>query len=418
MKKLSQSFWLFMVGTTCSVIFSSCMKDTTHRTYTIFTPVYKSKAEVRANIKTGPAQPIEQAGKIFVLGNYIFLNEIDKGIHIIDNANPASPVNKYFITIPGNLDVAVKGNTLYADLYSDMVTLDITDPTQVKLKKLQADVFPFRQYANGFSPDTSMIIVDWIKKDTTVKENFAGWGMNKDFLWTNFQTFSPTTLATGNAAPAGVAGSMARFCLMNDYLYTVTDNAINVFNIQNVIDPVFTKKVGITGGIETIYPFKGNLFIGSRSGMFIYNTTDPQQPAYTGKFIHANACDPVIADDNYAYITLRSGTSCQTFTNQLDIVNITQLNSPQLVKTYALTNPHGLTKRGNILYICDGNAGIKVYDAANVSGLQLLQHIPGLETYDAIALQNILLVVCKNGLNQYSYDAGGKLQLVSKLGYN
>jgi hypothetical protein len=51
------------------------------------------------------------AGKLFIQGHYIFLNEVDKGIHVIDNSNPAQPRNVAFIDIPGNVDLAVKGNT-------------------------------------------------------------------------------------------------------------------------------------------------------------------------------------------------------------------------------------------------------------------------------------------------------------------
>src|SRR3954469_4724712 len=104
----------------CFLVFlSSCVKDKCVRKYSIYTPVYETKAEARANIKTTSPQLVVQAGKIFLKGNYIFLNEKDKGIHIINNSNPANPVNTGFIPIPGNLDIAVSGNTLYADLYSD-----------------------------------------------------------------------------------------------------------------------------------------------------------------------------------------------------------------------------------------------------------------------------------------------------------
>lgn len=85
---------------------------------------------------------LKNLGKVFVLGNYIFLNEIDKGVHIIDNKNPSAPVNKYFVAIPGNLDLAVKGNTLYADSYRDLLTLDISDPDNVQVKKTIENIFP------------------------------------------------------------------------------------------------------------------------------------------------------------------------------------------------------------------------------------------------------------------------------------
>src|SRR6185369_422995 len=113
------------------IYLQSCFKDHCTQTYSFFSPVYKTTAQVRANIKSNPEQPIERVAKLYIKGRYIFLNELDKGIHIIDNIDPAAPRNVAFITIPGNMDMAVKGNTLYADAYTDMITLNITDPLHV-----------------------------------------------------------------------------------------------------------------------------------------------------------------------------------------------------------------------------------------------------------------------------------------------
>ena len=112
----------------------SCLKDNVTRTYSIFEPIYKSKAEVLAEIKSSTPVSISSPGKIYMYGNYIFLNEVNKGVHIIDNSNPASPVIKAFINIPGNVDIAVKGSTLYADLFTDLVVLDITNPLNVAIE--------------------------------------------------------------------------------------------------------------------------------------------------------------------------------------------------------------------------------------------------------------------------------------------
>jgi hypothetical protein len=190
-----------------------------------------------------------------------------------------------------------------------------------------------------------------------------------------------------------------------------------VFNISQPHDPVFSNKVSIGWGIETIYPFKGNLFIGSTAGMFIYNTTNPAQPARVSSFQHARSCDPVIADDNYAFVTLRSGTFCNGFTNQLDVINITNLSSPTLVKTYQLQNPHGLSKDGTTLFICDGKGGLKVFDAADVNNIKLLQTSTGIDAYDVIAMNNLAIVVGKDGLYQYDYTNRNNLRLLSKVSY-
>ena len=155
---------------------NGCVKDNVTRSYTYsyYLPVYKTTAEVRANIKSHSPQQVVNPGKIVLLGNYIFLNEVDKGIHVIDNSNPASPRNVAFIDIPGNMDLALKGNTLYADLYTDLVALDISNPFNVVVKKYNEGVFPYRTYENGFYNDPTKIITDWIKRDTTITQKLNG----------------------------------------------------------------------------------------------------------------------------------------------------------------------------------------------------------------------------------------------------
>jgi hypothetical protein len=123
---------------------SSCVKDHCVRTYTYFEPVYRTTEEVRANIRSNPPRSVEHPGKIYIYGRFIFLNELDRGIHIIDNSVPANPRRVAFIDIPGCVDMAVKGDMLYADAYTDLVVLDISNPLAASLKKIVEDVFPYR----------------------------------------------------------------------------------------------------------------------------------------------------------------------------------------------------------------------------------------------------------------------------------
>lgn len=400
------------------IFFNGCVKDTCKHTYsyTYYQPVYKTTAEVRANIKSNPAKEIQQPGKIVLLGNYIFLNEVDKGIHIIDNSNPSSPKNIAFIDIPGNEDLAVKGNTLYADLYTDLVTLDISDPLHVVVKKYNDGAFPFRIYSNGFYGDSTKIIADWIRRDTTVTQD-----CNTNIALYNvpgvLETYSASQGSKNSPSPAtGKGGSMARFALVGNYLYTVDDENLNVFNVANSNDPVFSNQTLIDWHVETIYPFKDNLFIGANNGMFIYDiNSSPAHPQKVGEFTHARSCDPVIADDNYAYVTLHSGSACLGYNDELDVVKLNNLTNAELVKTYNLTSPLGLSKDGNLLFICDGTDGLKIYDASNIQNLQLLQQFPGLETYDVIAWNKIALLVAKDGLYQYDYSNVNNIHLLSKL---
>lgn len=416
MKKIMFTCKISILVFACATLYQSCLKDTATKTYTIFTPVYKPAEEVRAGIKSDAPAPISKPGKIVVLGNYIFLNEIDKGIHIIDNTNPSAPVNKAFVAIPGNLDLAVKGNTLYADLYRDLVTIDVSNPSAVAVKKITKNVFPPRQYPGFFIQDTARVVVDWIKKDTTVRltdqpVSFPGGIVFYDdrALFSSSQAVMPSAI--------GVSGSMARFSLLGNYLYTVSDYYLNVFNISQPENPVFASQKSIGWQIETIYAFKGNLFIGSKAGVYIFNTTNPAEPSQLSMFSHLTICDPVIADDNFAYVTLHDGTTCHGTINELDVLDISNLSNPHNIKTYPLTNPHGLSKDGNTLFICDGSAGLKVFDASDVYNIKLLQTVPGINAYDIIAMNKNAIVVTTNGLYQYDYTNSRQLTLRSKITY-
>ena len=392
----------------------SCLKDKLTHTYTILEPVYKSKAEVYANIKSNPAQQISSPGKLFVYGNYIFLNEVDKGVHIIDNTDPSHPVAKAFIDIPGNLDIAVKGNILYADLYSDLVTIDISDPLHAKFLKYTSNIFPERSYANGFIADDSRIIVDWIKKDTTIAlESYP----------VNYPLYSYVpgvlTAAQFDAASApGISGSMARFIIVNNYLYAVNSHDLICVSLSNPTEPAVTSEMSAGWDIETIYSLHDKLFLGSMGGVFIYDISQPDAPAKESDFTHARACDPVIADDSYTYITLREGTSCGPTENEMLVVDIRNIQAPELVNTYTMTNPQGLAKDNNELFVCDGKDGLKMYDASDPANLTLEKHLEGLEPYDAIAWNNDLIVVAKDGLYQFDYSNPGNLSERSKLTIN
>lgn len=422
MKNKKLAFAVLGLLLTAAFALQGCIKDTVTRTYTytLYRPVYKTTAEVRSNIKPNPSRQVSQPGKLFIRGQYIFLNEVEKGIHIIDNADPAHPRNIAFIDIPGNVDLAVKGNTLYADLYTDLVALDISDPLQTKVISISEDAFPHRMFYSRFYLDSTKIVVDWIKKDTTVTDEFfgGGWGMLEDGMGGGFFALASSNKAASSpmaAAPAGMGGSMARFSVVNQRLYTVGTSELKVFNITDPGHPAYVTQKNVGWNIETIYPFKDRLFIGSNNGMYIYSISNPDQPALLSQFSHVRSCDPVIADDTHAYVTLRSGTACQGFTNQMEVLNISNLTQPSLVKTYPMTNPHGLSKDGNLLFLCDGRDGLKVFNAANPGNIQLMKTIGGLETYDVIAYNGVAIVVAKDGLYQFDYTDTDNIRQLSKL---
>ncbi len=420
-----------MMQIACSFILISilagCVKDTGMKKTRIFTPVFKTAENVRAAIKSDKAEDIVHPGKIYVLGNYIFMNEIGRGVHIIDNANPASPVNKAFINIPGNEDIAVKGNTLYADCFTDLMVIDISDPSNVLLKNYVPGLFSDRQYVFGYALSEYTIITDWIARDTIMDIDVAegaGIWRNGSFYTNNMVMYEDMFYSAASydgsksnviPSPVGVGGSMARFAIMNEHLYTVTTSLLNVLNITNSSAPQWNKTIPLNNFIETIYPFKDKLFIGSTTGVLIYDVSNPESPVQQGVFQHLQNCDPVIADDNYAYVTLHAGSACGENLNRLEVLDIKDLSQPTLIRAYDLSNPHGLSKDGNILFVCNGDDGLIMFDATDVYNIQRLKKIELPETFDVICYNKIAIVSAKDGLYQYDYSNVNDVRLLSKI---
>lgn len=413
------------------ILLQSCVKDTMKSTYTYFVAIQKSKSSVRESIKSTAPVALSRTGKIFLSGNYIFINEINKGVHIIDNSNPSKPVNTYFISIPGNIDIAVKGNTLYADLYSDLIAVDITNPAKAVLKNVNTDIFPERNvmpyFANPSSimgtpvvTDTTKYIVDWKKMETSDKKEIDNQKSLGVPVWFERSNYSSTANPAASVRSTGIGGSMARLTVVNNNLYSVNRTNLASFDITTPTTPILKTNKTTGWDIETIYPLKDKLFIGSQTGMYIYSIINPSEPQFLGAFSHVCVSDPVIADDDYAFVTLRSdnasicrGVASQT--NELDVLDISNMLQPVLVKVYNMVQPKGLSKDGNKLFICDGKAGLKIYDATNVLDLKLIKTINTINPFDVICYNNIAMVIAEEGIYQYDYSNLYNVRLLSKI---
>jgi len=231
----------------------------------------------------------------------------------------------------------------------------------------------------------------------------------------------------GGSDPAGATGkggSMARFAISGDVLYTVSADSLKVFNIEDAANPKYSDQRNIKVGfdIETIFPMDTLLFIGSRSGMYVYDIRDPRFPTKLSQVSHIRSCDPVVAQDNYAYVTLNTNVvSCgQTTNNVLDIYDISSPLKPVLKKTVQLNGPTGLGIDGTKLFVCD--KGLKVFDVTDPLQIRqiddLVDHdqVNVRSAYDVIPVEDlsILILVAKEGLFQFDYS-GERLKFVSKI---
>lgn len=397
--------------------------------YVYYEPVYTTMEQVRSSITLVGPLPIKSVGRIYYKDEMMFVNEPGEGIHIINNQNPANPVALKFLKIPGNFDLAIKGNTLYADSFVDLIAFDLTDINAIhEVSRLEGI---FKNYNTfGITADANCcVITEWVeKKNVQVTESdcdvyLQPWGgmwyaegiAVRSDMSAAFST--KAAIAPGTGSGPGIGGSLARFTLSGDHLYMLDGGDMQTVNVTAETNPMAVRKDFIAWDIETIFPHKKNLFIGSSSGMHILDISSPESPSIVSTYQHVQSCDPVVVDDKYAYVTLRSGTTCQGFTNQLEVINIENLASPQLLYTYPMTNPHGLGIDEEMLFICDGNDGLKAFDAGDVSKISdnMLAHYKDINATDVIPLGDVLMMIGEDGIFQYDYSDPKDIKLLSQI---
>jgi hypothetical protein len=378
---------------------------TTTYTYRTMMPVYLEMSDVRAKtITVEPPIPLDNPGKIYIYKDYLLINEPTKGIHILDNTFPSSPVNLSFIPIEGNVDLAINSDILYADNYVDLLAFDISKITNIKLVKRVENVFNhLYQHATGK-------IITF--KDTVITtegprwETF-GWAIRTDMAFTANMAKASQSYGTG--------GSMARFTLMDGHLYAVDETTLRVFDVNNPAEPKFIKPIDLGWGIETIFPFQQKLFIGSNRGMHIYDASTPQSPTRMAVYEHVLACDPVVVNEKHAFVTLRSGNFCVNNINELQVIDITNPYKPLLIKSYPMLNPHGLGLAGEYLYVAEGKHGMKSFKINDVRAIDKnqLEFLQDMKSVDLIPGPKSLIVIGEDGVCQYDYSTPSKLKKLS-----
>jgi len=254
-----------------AIIFGGCQEKITDK-YLVNVPVYMSRQDFKKSVKITESEDIITPGKIYFKDNLIFINESLKGIHVIDNTNPASPVFLAFINIPGNMDMAIKDSILFADSFIDLVALNISDIYNITEVGRVDSIFPYtlpplaeqNLFPVGAIDASQGIVIGWETKEVEMEvesqNNFPimeRWNfMAEDAIYT--KTASSST--GSNSMSVGVGGSMARFTISGNYLYTVDQYNLKTFDIDDLSQPLLVSNQGIGWGVETVFLYENKLF--------------------------------------------------------------------------------------------------------------------------------------------------------------
>ena len=415
--------------------FVSCENSMTDEvTYSINEPVLMPLAEFRSSVKVAEQpEEISRQGKMCFYNGYLYISEPEKGIHIIDNRNPASPQNIGFIELLGNADLAIGNDLLYADAYIDLVWFDIHNPEKPELKGRLENVFPqgLPEISNGYGFDYAQVY-----PESGIECVVVGWKLVQRtekvqrYSYNNKRMDYAVADSPASGMSAGITGSMARFSMYRnsaeriayqddipqDYMYAVINNMLTIFDLSGDTPQKAVESLYIGYNVETIFNYEDKLFMGTPWGLLIYSIENPLAPMYRSFIGHIWGCDPVVVENNIAYVTVHAGNFCGQNFNELIIIDVSDVDNPQPIATYAMTKPKGLGIDRGTLFICDD--GLKIFDATDPLTLmgKRLAYYSGMEGYDVIPFNNVLMMIAEDGIYQYDYTDLNQIKQLSKIG--
>jgi hypothetical protein len=427
----------FAIVITSVLFVFSCQTDRCEQlVHTLdYESVFISPNQLRSEIEHQDVRGLKIPGKIYFYNNLLLINELYEGIHFIDNSNPSEPKNLSFLKITGNTDFAIKDGKLYANNLLDLLTFDISDLDDIKLEHIAKNTFT-NFYNTTDNENQEFYLCSKPVRTTELmsckdfeSSNNNGSIIGLDFGFRNsfaqedvLMLLESSTQFTSNSSngSSGTSGSMASFIIRDDYLYTLDTEKIYTFELNADNDPTLVREDYVGWGLETIFAHENELYIGSTNGMYILTLEDPAAPQYLSSVSHVGACDPVFVKDNFAYVTLRSGNICDGFTNQLDLIDISSKSNPVFVKSFSMTNPHGLSISSDELYLCDGPDGLKVFDISDPENLHknMIEQHQGKFAFDVITLpemNNLLIMIGAQGLVQYDFSNPNNLVELSSI---
>ena len=87
------------------------------------------------------------------------------------------------------------------------------------------------------------------------------------------------------------------------------------------------------------------------------------------------------------------------------------------MRSYNMTGPYGLGIDGDVLFVCDGTDGLKVFNAADpyLISEHLIATFKDINAFDVIPLGKSLLMIGSDGFYQYDYTNLNDIKQISSI---
>lgn len=225
---------------------------------------------------------------------------------------------------------------------------------------------------------------------------------------------STSMQSDGTTTGNGTGGSLARFTMVDSYLYTVDKTTLRVFDTRDG-KAIYLTEMPIGIDVETIFARGNILFLGTSSGVYFYSIESRTKPTFLSLYQHIVSCDPVVANDNTAFATLRTGLSrCDRGINALDVIDITDIKNPKQLTRQIKEQPIGLGISGTRLVVC--NNGLELLNVSNRSNPILIHKNNSVRPLDVILKGTKGIALLENGMMNFEFD-NDTIKTIGRLNY-
>ncbi|WP_159475553.1 LVIVD repeat-containing protein [Dyadobacter sp. 3J3] len=390
--------------------FWSCKEKgdcTSTRTTLVNTPVIHPFSEIRDSVRFLPAREMEDPGKILVKGTILFVSEIKKGVHIIENSDPTNPVFLSFLQIPGNGDLAIYQNRLYADSYSDLISFDITNLNDIKEVERAQQVFKSGWFNGKWwsVQDGGLYFGEKIEKYVT---EIVNCDEPEDLI------------AIEDPAPISAlehAKTAPRFAVQDKYLYTINREVLDIFDLDKTPKLKAINSASIGSVNFSFTSFQNKLILDYNYYMWIFDNTNPLTTRMISILDSMSMCDKVVVQNDIAYVSERTGTICGGNQNRLKLFDISDAAHPRFMKKCPMDSPRALSIDFPILYICEGINGFKVFDVSDTAAIDqhLLSHEKDIQANNVFVSGKTVIITAADGLYQLDATDPKNLRRLSKI---
>lgn len=395
--------------------FLSCRdKCNETRSFTIQVPVTYPLSDFRNNLKTMAAREIQVAGKMAVKGQYLFINEVGEGIHVIDNSDPANPGFLSFLQIPGNGDIVIFNNTLYADSYCDVVALDISDINNIKESGRLKQIF-----RSGWFNENNWSILN----DSLFKQEYRTEYVTETIDCENpkLVNYDPVITFRESTIRTDLPKVFSRLNLDEKDLFTIEPLlGLSRYSLSNPSSPILLSALPIPQMESPLFSAFANqkvLYAPFFARTILFDLSNPSSIPQISVLENRASCDKFIFKNQIAYVISQGGGFCGNPVSKLDLLDISNSGAPSVISTYPMKSPKNLAIDFPFLYVCEGVNGFKVYDVSDKMNVDkhVITSKTELHPNDIILSGKIVIVNAEDGIYQFDGSNPKSLHQLSKL---